>query len=102
MVEIETTDIEIYAEKKVYKYSHATLDDVLYSGNSIEGFFDCDADWEEDEGDSEIEYKMEVTGVVTQEFHNHRITALRDRVENLEKTILEMRNKLYPKDGEEE
>jgi len=96
-VEIQPVDVDIYATRQVSQCSWANLNDVLDSGYNMEDYFECDAEWE----DEEVEdggWKIEVNGVVTQDFHAKRMNELRSRVENLEKKIVEM----MKKDGEEE
>ena len=96
-VEVQPVDVDVYATRQVSQCSWVNLNDVLDSGNNMEDYFEYDADWEDDEVEN-LEYRIEVNGVVTQDFHDKRMNEFRDRVEKLEKQIVEM----MKKDGEEE
>jgi len=96
-VEIQPVDVDIYATRKVWQYSTINLDQLLECGNNMEDYFEFEAEWDDEDVES-TEYKIEVNGVVTQDFHAKRMNELSSRVENLEKKIVEM----MKKDGEEE
>lgn len=95
-VEVQPEDVEIYATRQVCQYSNVNLDDLLDSGNNMEGYFEYDAEWE-DEDVQGVEYTIQVDGVVGQDFHNKRMNEFTDRVKRLENQIKSMR-----KESEEE
>lgn len=100
-VEVQPVEVDIYATRKVWQYSSVNLDDLLECGYNMEDYFECEAEWDDEDIES-TEYKIEVNGVVSQDFHAKRMNELRDRVEKLEKQIVDLLRQDCCADGEEE
>ena len=95
--QVDISNISVQATRVVRQYSYGQLDDILETGQGVEGFFDYYDEWEDDDTE-DFEYTVEVEGVIPMDRHRNFVESLQKRIEKLEDTIKQMESK---KEGEE-
>ena len=85
MVRVESSQIQICAEKTVFKTSWSTMESFAEDGVSMEEHMDYQ-DWDEEE-QIDYDYFFDVDGVVSLEVHNLKIKRLDDEIAELKKEL---------------
>ena len=93
-VKVSASQVNIYAERTVVQYSMCQVADLLEYGQTPEDYFEDN--WE-DEDEQDMDYYIEVDGVVPQSDYNRMIEAKTKLIKELKEKL----EAVESKDGDE-